>query len=133
MFDLKRFRKDKKLGQKDIVPILNVGQAFISQVEKGKDPMPDGWINILKEKYQVENIEQYITEDIVSTDSDCMKQLNEKLMRGEVFPAIVVKQKDDLIESLYDQISELKAEIKRLGGESIPQKPVKERKQREAG
>ena len=35
MFDLKRFRKDKNLTQKDMADILSCGQAFISNVEKG--------------------------------------------------------------------------------------------------
>ena len=34
VFDLKRFRKDKKLTQKQIAELLNCEQTFISKVEK---------------------------------------------------------------------------------------------------
>ena len=46
MFDLKKFRKEKGLSQKELANILGIGQSFVSQIENGKDPMPDS----LKEK-----------------------------------------------------------------------------------
>ena len=45
-FDLKGFRKSKGLNQKELASILGIGQSFISQIENGKDPMPE----YLKEK-----------------------------------------------------------------------------------
>lgn len=64
MFDLKLFRKDFKLKQEDIAIALGVPQSFISQVETGKDQMPAKWIDIIKEKYSIENIEKYIGQDL---------------------------------------------------------------------
>ena len=49
MFDLKSFRKGKKISQKKLADLLGVGQSFISQIETGKDPMPDSLINKLVE------------------------------------------------------------------------------------
>lgn len=45
-FDLKGFRKSKGLNQKELACVLGIGQSFISQIENGKDPMPE----YLKEK-----------------------------------------------------------------------------------
>jgi phage repressor protein C with HTH and peptisase S24 domain len=50
-FDLRRFRKDKGLSQKDLASILGIGQSFISQIETGKDSMPEEYYNLLTEKY----------------------------------------------------------------------------------
>ena len=40
-FDLRKFRRDKGLSQKELAAKLCIGQSFISQIETGKDPMPD--------------------------------------------------------------------------------------------
>ena len=40
-FDLKKFRKEKRLSQKELANILGIGQSFVSQIENGKDPMPE--------------------------------------------------------------------------------------------
>ena len=63
MFDIKRFRKDKKLKQDDIARILSVPQSFISQVETGKDQMSVSWIEILKQEFPDANINEYIIAD----------------------------------------------------------------------
>lgn len=51
IFDLRRFRKDKGLSQKDLAYILGIGQSFISQIETGKDSMPDEYYGLLVGKY----------------------------------------------------------------------------------
>lgn len=51
MFDLKRFRKDKKLTQNELADILSCGQAFISHVEKGIKDLPQDKRSILEERY----------------------------------------------------------------------------------
>ena len=45
IFDLKRFRKDKKISQTKLAEMLGVGQSFISQIESGKDP-ERGWFQL---------------------------------------------------------------------------------------
>ena len=62
MFDLKRFRKDKKLTQNELADILSCGQAFISHVEKGIKDLPQDKRSILEERYG--NICSYDTGNI---------------------------------------------------------------------
>lgn len=51
MFDLKRFRKDKKLTQQALDNLLKCGQAYISQIENYKRPLPPEYEEILKENF----------------------------------------------------------------------------------
>ncbi len=62
MFDLKGFRKDRKLSQKQISEILGIGTSFISQIETGKDPMPSYIPDKLAEAYGKEEVEKYYRE-----------------------------------------------------------------------
>jgi len=65
MFDLKRFRKDLRISQTALAEKLGIGQSFISQIESGKDPMPDNFIEKLADIYHVENISDYNVENRV--------------------------------------------------------------------
>ena len=63
MFDLKRFRREKKISQQDFASAMECGQSFISQIENGKDRMPDTWIDKIANIYSITNIEEYIIPD----------------------------------------------------------------------
>ena len=62
MFDLKRFREERKISQREISQKTGVAQSFISQIESGKDPMPDALVSKLKEIYHIDDISDYIKE-----------------------------------------------------------------------
>ena len=97
MFDLKRFRKDFKLKQEDLAADLSVRQSFISQVETGKDQMPDNWIDILKQKYSIDNISSYIIEDRSTgfVGQSCKR----------------CEQKDKMLSELWDKYQEVKHKL----------------------
>lgn len=40
MFDLKAFRKANKISQQELAEYLNIGQGFVSQMERGDRPIP---------------------------------------------------------------------------------------------
>ena len=63
MFDLKRFRREKKISQQDFASAMECGQSFITQIENGKDRMPDTWIDKIANIYSITNIEEYIIPD----------------------------------------------------------------------
>ena len=67
IFDLKRFREDNKLSQKALSEQLGIGQSFISQIENGKDPMPDSLISKIKEIYNLEDVGKYHKSNIGHT------------------------------------------------------------------
>lgn len=51
VFNLRIFRKQKGLTQKQIASFLGVGQPFVSQMESGKDRMPDEYISRLIDEF----------------------------------------------------------------------------------
>jgi transcriptional regulator with XRE-family HTH domain len=67
MFDLKGFRKDRKLSQKQISEILGIGTSFISQIETGKDPMPGYIPDKLADAFGKEEVERYHRETSLAT------------------------------------------------------------------
>ena len=40
MFDLKAFRKANRISQQELAEYLNIGQGFVSQMERGDRPIP---------------------------------------------------------------------------------------------
>ncbi len=59
MFDLKKFRKDNNLSQKDAALYFGCKQPFISQIERGEGTIPKNYIS----KIKVDGIYKYIFED----------------------------------------------------------------------
>lgn len=47
MIDIKQFRKDNNLSQIDLANILGCTQGFVSSLERGKRPIPEGVITKL--------------------------------------------------------------------------------------
>ena len=50
-FDLKAFRTDKKLTQKELSNIFGCNQNFISRIESGERPLPADKIPLLASRY----------------------------------------------------------------------------------
>lgn len=76
LFDLKKFRKEKGLSQKELANMLGIGQSFVSQIENGKDPMPDS----LKDKLTS------IYGDINITRTDVKYEETNLISTGRVIP-----------------------------------------------
>lgn len=51
--ELKKIRVDNDEILKDMAAKLNVTAAYLSAVENGNRNIPDSWINILSDKYQL--------------------------------------------------------------------------------
>ncbi|MCH5234257.1 MAG: helix-turn-helix transcriptional regulator [Muribaculaceae bacterium] len=66
LFDLKRFREDHKLTQRKIAEDVNLNPSFLSTIEHGKRPAPASLLDKLSELYKVDNIGDYISEEIDS-------------------------------------------------------------------
>lgn len=61
--DLYRFRKAKKITQKELSELFGCKQPFISDMESMRRPIPRNYIALLKEKYGDE-VDQYISNEI---------------------------------------------------------------------
>lgn len=62
VFDLKAFRKGKKITQKEIAEIFSCNQNFISRIESGIRRLPADKMEILKSVYG--DISEYYKEDL---------------------------------------------------------------------
>ncbi len=51
MIDLKRFRKENKIPQKEIMDILDIQQPYLSAIENGKRPLSEQKFKILYNHY----------------------------------------------------------------------------------
>lgn len=62
IFDLKRFRDDHNLTQKEIAEAVKRPQSFLSAIEHGKRSAPPGFLDDLSRLYNVDNISYYLRE-----------------------------------------------------------------------
>jgi transcriptional regulator with XRE-family HTH domain len=103
MFDLKGFRKDRKMSQKQISEILGIGTSFISQIETGKDPMPGYIPDKLIDAYGKEEVEKYYRESFASLDSDRFGRKKYLFPSGPYFSAKKFADNTDTLESLSEE------------------------------
>ena len=133
MFDLKRFRKDKNLTQKDMADILSCGQAFISHVEKGIKDLPQDKRNILEERFgnicsydmgnitsiskeqkQPKKVEEVRTDakDLLFAGADAFSRQIIQMMNEKLIPPYsMIEEKDKEIERLNREIGKLEAQL----------------------
>lgn len=60
IFDLRTFRSDHNLTQKEIAEAVNRPQSFLSAIEHGKRSAPPGFLDDLTRLYDVDNISDYL-------------------------------------------------------------------------
>lgn len=117
MFELKRFRKVKKISQQRLAEQLGVQQAYLSAVERGLRPFPERHIKQLKEMYGDAEVSKYEKEDPVeellskrknSTNEimDVVKEYQARLDKKD-------EQIDSLIQLLQKEIKDIKSDIKK--------------------
>lgn len=77
MIDFKAFRKDNKLGQKDIQDVLGCTQGYVSALETGRKHPTDEQIDLLKRAFG--DIEKYIlpinTKEITTNTTENKKKI----------------------------------------------------------
>ena len=95
MFDLKKFRKDFRLTQKETAFILECGQPNIVAIEKDKRDLTPKQLQTLQEKYG--NLELYIVNDEnINDDIENINDIND-----------INKVKPDSIEDEIDKWDKL--------------------------
>lgn len=125
VFDLKRFRKDKKLTQKQIAELLNCEQPFISKVEKEERLFPETMQAVLRDIYG--DITEYITikEDMklqgvtpaefLEAGADAFTRQMVRMMNDKLIaPYGLLEEKDKQIEQLNRIIGGLESELSKL-------------------
>lgn len=71
-FDLKRFRKEKRLTQDGLATIVGYSRASLSNFESGRQPITDPFLDKLNEVFgiEVEEFKSYNRSSIVNEDRD---------------------------------------------------------------
>lgn len=125
MFDLKRFRKDKKLTQNELADILSCGQAFISHVEKGIKDLPQDKRSILEERYG--NICSYDTGNITYINKEEKTPQKTEEVRtdpkdllfagADAFSRQIIQMMNEKLIAPYSMLIEKDKEIERLNRE----------------
>lgn len=111
MIDLKAFRKVNSITQVDLANYLEVGQGFISQIEKGSRPLPKEYISrLLANPYgwdttmlESRNPQPQLVSETIPT-----------LSNVEILLRDLLAEKEAKIDALNEIIWELKAENARL-------------------
>lgn len=125
MFDLKRFRKDKKLTQNDLADILSCGQAFISHVEKGIKDLPQDKRSILEERYgnicsyDIDNITCVNKEEKTSQKTEEVRTDPKDLLfaGADAFSRQIIQMMNEKLIAPYSMLIEKDKEIERLNRE----------------
>lgn len=114
VFDLKRFRGDKKVTQAELTTILECRQSFISAIESGKRALPKDKMDILEKKYG--DISDYITakEDTVIHGVTPLEMMQ---VGADAFSRQVVKMMNDKLIAPYGMLTEKEKEIEKLNRE----------------
>lgn len=103
MFDLKRFRKDKKLTQNEIAFIFNCGQSNIAAIEREHRDLTSTQEEILIEKFG--NIDTYKTnsiDNIYKSNTDNITEDNyEGCKDSELWESLVDKHQQTIEKLLF--------------------------------
>ena len=146
MFDLQKFRIDKKILQKDLANLFNCRQSNISMIEKHKK-LTDEQLKLLVDKYGETDINKYhiidISDILSEPHSEYKKEdkmhdvelLKEKLADYDRRFGLInefLKEKDERIKDLKEQMQEkkdmieyLKKDLERLKKKCGEDMPVK--------
>lgn len=102
-FDLKSFRIDRKLTQKELAELLMCKQNYISNIENGIKPISKEKLDILQSKFG----------DISKYYSDISPKQN-MFAGADAFSRQVVKMMNDKLIAPYGMLVEKDKEIERL-------------------
>lgn len=138
-FDLKRFRLDRKLTQKELAEILMCKQSYISNIENGIKPISKEKLDILQSKFgdiskyysgispkQNTVLKEATPEDFMFAGADAFSRQVVKMMNDKLIaPYGMLVEKDKEIERLNRLIGRLQNEIEELKkGSAQTENPV---------
>lgn len=112
-FDLKRFRLDRKLTQKELAEILMCKQNYISNIENGIKPISKYYSGISPKQNTV--LKEATPEDFMFAGADAFSRQVVKMMNDKLIaPYGMLVEKDKEIERLNRLIGRLQNEIEEL-------------------
>ena len=123
-FDLKRFRLDRKLTQKELAEILMCKQNYISNIENGIKPISKEKLDISPKQNTI--LKEVTPEDFMFAGADAFSRQVVKMMNDKLIaPYGMLVEKDKEIERLNRLIGRLQNEIEELKkGSAQTENPV---------
>lgn len=112
-FDLKRFRLDRKLTQKELAEILMCKQNYISNIENGIKPISKEKLDILQSEFG--DISKYYS-NISPKQNTVLKEVTPEdfmFAGADAFSRQVVKMMNDKLIAPYGMLVEKDKEIER--------------------
>lgn len=117
VFDLKAFRKDKNITQKEIAEVFSCNQNFISRIESGIRPLPADKMEILQSIYG--DISVYYKEDLEPPQNDKQTkqvQVNDDSLEfitagGDAFSNMIVRMMNEKQIAPYGLLADKDAQI----------------------
>ena len=112
-FDLKRFRLDRKLTQKELAEILMCKQNYISNIENGIKDISKYYSDISPKQNTI--LKEVTPEDFMFAGADAFSRQVVKMMNDKLIaPYGMLVEKDKEIERLNRLIGRLQNEIEEL-------------------
>lgn len=144
--DLAKIRSDHSVSQKDLAEKLGVKQSFLSNIERGRSPLPPEKLDKIIEIFDIENIDIYYIEDIGSSNmsksqSDntnsiindsaifekfvgVMEKMTEAKYANETEALSRIERLQDRNDFLNSQVDELRKDLTRLLHENFALKEI---------
>lgn len=98
MFDLKEFRKINNLTQEQAADYFGCGQGFISQMERGKRPVPDAYMSKIKKNGK------YVMPEPAYIGEETKNHINITKIDQAMYERLL-EEKDMRIKNLESQIT----------------------------
>lgn len=109
-FQLTRFRKDQKMSQKDLAKALCITQGFLSSIENGRSPLPQGKLDMLVELFDVKNINDYMVDDGELTDvaenESAPIPTTQQLSQSQVMNSVLKWNSDEVMKKLITVVED---------------------------
>lgn len=122
MIDLKAFRKANNLTQASVAKYLGVSEPFISQIEKGRNKLPNDKLEMLMQNNEGWNVIMLMEDEHMvgaTRVADLFAGPHKNAVQWLSDPALVVnsgprKSSDIKLDKLYDENVRLKKQIEDL-------------------
>ena len=129
IFDLQKIRTEKNITQKKLAEITGYPQGFVSVIERGKASAPEAFIKKVGEIFNIENINDYVTEVsniIIREEKKAKKKADistDSLPKGlspvnDIEPINSVSPEQAIVSKFLELLQKKEEKIERLEAEN---------------
>lgn len=111
-FDLKRFRKERNLSQKEIAVKTNYSPGFISSIESGRDNVSQIFVERLCEIYGIADPEKYLYQDSDNSDEKAGSSSDASVIQYLMKQNEALLAKLQVVEENYEKMRNERDELR---------------------